>query len=160
MAEELKKGPEKKSRRWALPLLVLATILGAAVGTGLWSRSRHRSIAKQDPQTPQEEVRAVMHLESFTVNLTDKDTSSFLRVGIDLGLASEIQGGKEGERAARLTPLLRDTLLTVLSAWGSQDLLAADGKTRLKAQLLKALQDRVPEIGVKEVYFNDFLVQR
>ena len=160
MAEESKKVPEKKSRHLALPLLVLVAILGAALGTGLWIRSRHRSVGEPHPQTAAQEVQAVMHLESFTVNLTDKDSSGFLRIGIDLGLAHEISGGKEGEQAARFTPLLRDTLLTELSAWDSQDLLAVDGKAKLKAQLLKALQDRAPEIDVKEIYFNDFLVQR
>ena len=117
MAEESKKVPEKKSRHLALPLLVLVAILGAALGTGLWIRSRHRSVGEPHPQTAAQEVQAVMHLESFTVNLTDKDSSGFLRIGIDLGLAHEISGGKEGEQAARFTPLLRDTLLTELSAW-------------------------------------------
>jgi flagellar basal body-associated protein FliL len=30
----------------------------------------------------------------------------------------------------------------------------------LKQELLRALQERVPELGVTEVYFTDFLVQR
>jgi flagellar basal body-associated protein FliL len=47
-----------------------------------------------------------------------------------------------------------------LSTWRADALLAPDGKQEFKDEILHALQDRVPDLGVKEVYFTDFLVQR
>ena len=105
--------------------------------------------------------KGVLHLEPFVVNLADPKENRFLRVGIDLGLEKPLPGkeGKSGEGdvpAARI----RDCILYVLSTWRSDALLATDGKQKLKDEILRALQDRVPELGVKEVYFTDFLVQR
>lgn len=105
--------------------------------------------------------KGVLHLEPFVVNLADPEENRFLRVGIDLGLERPLPGkeGKGGEGdvpAARI----RDCILYVLSTWRSEALLAPEGKQKLKDEILRALQDRVPELGVKEVYFTDFLVQR
>jgi flagellar basal body-associated protein FliL len=38
--------------------------------------------------------------------------------------------------------------------------MTAAGKTKLKADLLHALQERIPQLGVEEVYFTEFLIQR
>jgi flagellar FliL protein len=105
--------------------------------------------------------KGVLHLEPFVVNLADPEENRFLRAGIDLGLEKPLPGkaGKGGEAdvpAARI----RDCILYVLSTWRCDALLAPDGKQKLKDEILRALQDRVPELGVKEVYFTDFLVQR
>jgi flagellar protein FliL len=152
---------EQKSGSALRTTIVVLLLLAIAVTAGLWFHSRKlRAAAPAKPATPQAKVNAVMHLESFTVNLADKEQSSYLRVGIDLGLGHDLPGGREGEKSAQITPMIRDTLLGVLSIWTSEQLLAPDGKTKLKADLVKALQDRAPELEVKEVYFTDFLVQR
>jgi flagellar FliL protein len=105
--------------------------------------------------------KGVLHLEPFVVNLADTEENRFLRVGIDLGLEKALPGkeGKGGESdvpAARI----RDCILYVLSTWRSDTLLTPDGKQKLKDEMLHALQDRVPELGVREIYFTDFFVQR
>jgi len=105
------------------------------------------------------EVKAVLHLESFVVNLADPEDNHFLRIGIDLGLANPVTPKKEGEGVVP-TARIRDCILEVLSTWHSDALLAPEGKQKLKAELLAALRRRVPDMGVKEIYFTDFLVQR
>ncbi|MGO9271847.1 MAG: flagellar basal body-associated protein FliL [Terriglobia bacterium] len=154
--------PEEQKSGSPLRTIVVVLLLLAIAGTaGLWFRSRKlRAAAPAKTAPPEAKVNAVMHLESFTVNLADKDQSSYLRVGIDLGLGHDLPGGKDGEKSAQFTPMARDTLLGVLSIWTSEQLLAPDGKTKLKADLVKALRDRAPELDVREVYFTDFLVQR
>jgi len=100
-----------------------------------------------------------MHLEPFVVNLADAEDDRFLRVGIDLGLENQpsAKGGK-GEEGEVPTARIRDCILTALSTWHSDALLAPDGKQKLKDDLVRALRGRVPELGVREVYFTDFLV--
>ena len=95
------------------------------------------------------------------VNLADPEENRFLRVGIDLGLENPLfaKGNKAGEGEVP-TARIRDCILTVLSTWHSDALLAPEGKQKLKDELVKALRARVPELGVREIYFNDFLVQR
>ncbi len=125
-------------------------------GTG-WFGCKKTSAAKKAPA----EVKVVMHLESFVVNLADADDGHYLRIGIDLGLTNPLTARNgQGEGAAVPTARIRDTILTVLSTCRSDALLAPDGKEKLKEELVRALRGRMPELGVKEVYFTDFLVQR
>jgi flagellar FliL protein len=105
-------------------------------------------------------VQDVMHLEGFVVNLADPPGDCFLRIGIDLGLGHSINGQSKNENMAAPTARVRDVILRVLTTYQSTELLAPEGKDRLKQQLLGALQTAVPELAVREVYFTDFLVQR
>lgn len=106
-------------------------------------------------------VKDVLHLEPFVVNLADPEGDRFLRIGVDLGLASA-PAPKEGRTSAGDVPTarIRDCILSITSAWRSDDLLAPDGKRKLKNQLLCALHERVPDLAIREIYFTDFLVQR
>ena len=55
---------------------------------------------------------------------------------------------------------LRDSILTVLAQCKSDQLLLPEGKAKLKADLLDALNRDVPALRAREVYFTEFLVQR
>ncbi len=55
---------------------------------------------------------------------------------------------------------MRDTIIGVLAQSRVEDLLTDKGKAKLKADLLQALQERVPGLAVVEVYFTEFLIQR
>jgi flagellar basal body-associated protein FliL len=90
------------------------------------------------------------------VNLADAEDNRFLRVGVDLGLAHPVTAKDSAIFGARI----RDCIIADLSKWSSDALLAPGGKQKLKNDLAASLQERVPEIGVQEVYFTDFLVQR
>lgn len=92
------------------------------------------------------------------LNLADPEGKAYLRVGIDLGL----KGPPKNKEEVGGTPvaLVRDTILGRLSLAQPDELLTAEGKTKLKASLLQALQQRAPELGVEEVYFTEFLIQR
>ena len=146
-----------KAARGQASYLGVGLALFAAIVT---SGCKHSSKAPaKDSHTPQ--VKAVLHLESFVVNLADPEDNHFLRVGIDLGLENPLSGkeGKEGEGAVP-NARVRDCILGVLSSWHSDALLAPEGKEKLKAELLAALRKRAPELEVKEIYLTDFLVQR
>lgn len=104
-------------------------------------------------------VKAVVHLEPFVVNLADPEDNRFLRIGIDLGVQAAVSKEGKGEGEVPMARI-RDCILGVLSMWRSDALLAPDGKQKLRQDLVRALQSRVPELAIKEVYFTDFLVQR
>jgi flagellar basal body-associated protein FliL len=78
-----------------------------------------------------------------------------LRVGIDLGLNRETKR----EETAPVSEV-RDTVLDVLAEAKVSDLMTVAGKTKLKENVLHALQERLPRLGVEEVYFTEFLIQR
>ena len=148
-------GPEK----WR-PGVVAAALILPVVALLVWfllHRSAHRApqIAKAEPQ-----VKTVMHLEPFVVNLADPNGDRFFRVGIELGLEREMDEHKNPNQAAMSLVRARDTILTILTVCDAQSLMAPAGKANLKDELAKALRERAPELGVREVYFTEFLIQR
>jgi flagellar protein FliL len=153
MPEEPLELSHPPTRRRAGLLLVLPIVI--LVGASLWFWvSRKAEPAAAEESGPQ--VRSTVHLETFVLNLADPDERSYLRVGIDLGVNHEARRGEEALPVAKV----RDTILGVLGEARVNDLLTAAGKEKLKQDLLHALQERVPEVGVEEVYFTEFLVQR
>ncbi len=143
--------PGKKSRR---KVLVTIVVLLAVIGIAGWRWSARRSRPAETPQQPK--VESLLHLESFLVNLADKDDRVYLRIGIDLGLA---EAPKKSESGADPTPAVRDTVLGILGTRTADDLLSPEGKTKLKQDLVQSLNTRLPQLRVREVYLTDFLVQ-
>jgi flagellar basal body-associated protein FliL len=137
----------KTGRVWILPVGALALL-----GIWFWSRADKSGASA----TLQSGVKSTLHLESFVLNVADADQRSYLRVGIDLGLSKEQKRGDEAPPVAKM----RDTILSMLAVAKLEDLLTADGKTKLKENVLHALQERTPEAGVEEIYFTEFLIQR
>ena len=144
------KARSRDGRRWIWGLVLLAAVGGTACKKASNATSKDSHAA---------EVKSVLHLEPFVVNLADSEDNRFLRVGIDLGLETS-PSAKEGKEGGVPTSRVRDCILAVLSTWRSDALLAPEGKQKLKDELIHALQAHAPELGVKEVYFTDFLVQR
>lgn len=146
-----KKGSSKKILLLALGLLLLAA--GGAFGWHFFSSEATAA----GPQAPP--PLALVHLNNFIVNLADTDRNAYLKVGVDLGVTGPITNGKDGNQAVP-KPEIRDTILAVLTTCHSADLLTPAGKKKLKQNLIRALDRRIPKLGVRQVYFTDFLVQR
>jgi len=140
-----------KSRSRTLPFLLLGIVLTAVAGW-FWHQAGGETTAQAHVGPA---VKSTMHLETFVMNLADSDQRSYLRIGIDLGLNNAAKHGEELPVAR-----VRDTILGVLALAKVDDLLTAEGKNRLKQDLLHALAERVPDLGVEEVYFTEFLIQR
>jgi flagellar protein FliL len=133
---------------WSFALACLVTVACGGVTTGCSPTPGAHSGSDG-------ETAGTLHLETFVLNLSDPGQRSYLRVGIDLGLNRAL-GRSE---TPPLGPV-RDTIIGVLGQAKADDLVTAEGKARLKQDLLHALQNRVPELGVAEIYFTEFLIQR
>jgi flagellar FliL protein len=110
-------------------------------------------------------------LDPMLVNLADADGHSYLRVALTLQVQDLVPAKgekaakaepetKDGSAAANANAPARDTLLDVLGRQRGEDLLAPDGKERLKVMLKAALAERNPEMKVVDIYITEFLVQR
>jgi len=116
----------------------------------------HRSNEERETQLENGGIRSVLHLESFVVNLSGASDNAYIRIGIELGLGTD---QKDPEKQMAFRGRLRDTILSVLGIRTVEELLTPEGKAKLKADLLKAIDERVPEIQCREIYFTEFLVQ-
>jgi len=137
---------KKKNMLW----LGLALALGAA-GLFFWLHSRPSTSAAEGPA-----AESTLVLETFVVNLNASGQRAYLRVGITLGMAHPLP---RNQPEAVPMALVRDTILSVLATAQPEALLGLEGKRQLKDELLKALQERVPQVAVENVYFTEFLVQ-
>jgi flagellar basal body-associated protein FliL len=153
IAQKNKAPPPSRS---SAVVLVLAIGM-VALGAWLWSTRSSSADRNQGgvPVSGGRPVKGSMHLETFVLNLVDREQKSYLRVGIDLGLGREIGRGENAPVGQ-----VRDTILGVLAQARVDELLTAEGKTNLKADLLRALQERMPGLDVQEIYFTEFLIQR
>jgi flagellar basal body-associated protein FliL len=142
------KGPTRRTR-FGVPLFLIAL---AATGFWFW-RSQSGDAARADSVSP---VQSTLHLETFVLNLADSDQRAYLRVGIDLGL------DQDSKHAQELVPIaeVRDTILGTLGEAKVDDLMTSAGKANLKENVLHALQQRVPDLRAREVYFTECLIQR
>ncbi len=120
---------------------------------GIWMM---RGNGAEAPGAGANRAPATLHLETFVLNLADPGQRSYLRVGIDLGLSRPV-GTKDN--APPLGPV-RDTIIGVLGQAKADDLVTAKGKEQLKQDLLHALQSRMPNLGIEDIYFTEFLIQR
>lgn len=137
-------------------MFVFVAVICAVLGAGGWLWHRSAAAQAKPRQADTTEVKSVLHLESFVVNLQGTSDSGYLRVGIDLGLGT---AAAQGDNQKDVTAPLRDTILTVLGTESVDDLLTSTGKAKLKSQILAAINQRLPELQCRDVYFTDFLVQ-
>lgn len=130
-------------RLWFWPLFVL---LLASGGCGWLPHSG--SAAAKAAAPPR-----MLKLSSTVVNLADAGGGAYLRVGLSLALNGPATGDTQTQSVAS------DTVLTIAGSETAAQLLASGGKEALKKAILARLQQRLPQAGIEDVYYDDFLVQ-
>jgi flagellar FliL protein len=165
MNETKKASASEPRARKKFPRVILASVVVFAIVAGggfAWlSQSHDRANNTVHAGKSAAAPKYVVRMEGFTVNLADPEETHFLRVTIELGIDSLPEGADPAKPAQSLpVPRIRDAILSVLTICRADELLTPEGKTRLKQNLLAALNRSVPEMGVREIYFTEFLVQR
>jgi len=97
----------------------------------------------------------IYSMDPFLVNLAAPDQVRYLKVKI----AIESTERKPDEEYQQRLSQLRDSILTVLSTKRYQDIFDAEGKKKLKAEIIARLNPLVNHFQVKTVYFTEFVVQ-
>lgn len=157
-SEAITTAAETPHKRTARVLGALLALVVLASGCGAWYLLHNQAQAGEVSADPNAPPVAVIHLDSFIVNLADQGQVDYLRVSMDLGVSKQ-PDTKDGGKGIPVASI-RDTIIGVLATRHAQELLTPDGKQTLKQDLLAALNNRVPEIGARDIYFTDFLVQR
>jgi flagellar protein FliL len=92
--------------------------------------------------------------DPFTINL-DGRPRKLVRTTIQLEMLSETGY----EEAVDLTPVERDQIVRILNGKTYEDIETIQGKLFLKDQIMTAMNSLLHKGSVKEVYFNEFVVQ-
>ena len=167
-------------------MAVLLVISGGA-GFYFWSKSgsaatnaenaakNKKSVEDEDEETETEEtasnsskslksalpkdkdVKNIIELQPFIVNLADTEQARYLRMTVSLGVGGE--GGKKDKPEQLFLTRVRNAMLAVLGDKNSEEILSIEGKTNLRKELLKAAQAAADEPEVLAIYITDFIVQ-
>lgn len=104
-----------------------------------------------------ENVKSVIELPPFIVNLADTEQARYLRMSVSLGVGGE--GGEKEKPDQLFMTRVRNAMLAILSEKKSDDILTNEGKAKLRKELLKAAQAASEEPHVEAIYITDFIVQ-
>ena len=178
--------PAKGRKKLIVVLAALAVVLAGAGGGGAWFVKKKRAAAEaaaaESDAAPaadaQKEIRktppAFLPLESFVVNLADRDSERFAQIGITL----ELDDSKVADQLKAYMPAIRNGILMVLAHKTSQELLTRPGKEKLAAEIMreavrplgidlegdeesKSEDKKTPleESPVRHVHFSSFIIQ-
>ncbi|MGH9474940.1 MAG: flagellar basal body-associated FliL family protein [Terriglobales bacterium] len=96
----------------------------------------------------------LIKLDSTVYNLADA-TPAYLRLAITVGV-----NNPDEKADSTIESVARDTLVTLVTSQTADVLLTEAGKATLKQAVLAAIQKRLPNAGIRHVYFDEFLIQR
>lgn len=94
-------------------------------------------------------------MDSFVVNLADKDTSRYLKTTLHL----ELGNPELGHQMEGRTPQIRDAIISLLSSKSFDDVADVKGKVKLRKEIILRLNDILGDGAVTQVFFTDFIVQ-
>ncbi|HEY6805136.1 MAG TPA: flagellar basal body-associated FliL family protein [Pyrinomonadaceae bacterium] len=154
--------PKKRSKKLLFIILLLVLLMGG--GGGGFMFWRHRSAqaqaatakvdTKKEKKSEEDDVKEVIELLPFVVNLADREEPKYLRMTVSLGI---------GEGTEKPDPLfttkVRNAILAVVTTKTADQILTVDGKTELRKEMLEAAQTAADKPAIHAIYITDFIVQ-
>lgn len=147
---------------WALMGLNIITMVGGGAAIYYLKANGQRPAITEDKERAElaedreirEDKPVMLTLDPFTINL-DGRPRKLVRTTIQLEMLSEAGY----EEAVDLTPVERDQIVKIFNSKKYEDIETIQGKLFLKDQIMTAMNTILHKGSVKEVYFNEFVVQ-
>lgn len=181
--------PAKGSKNTIILIVVAVVVLAASGGGAYYYLQKSKVEAKtaaekgkkgaalDDEEAPPEEepvkkpkastldmpddsnVKRVVEMQPYIVNLADAGEARYLRLTVSLGIGGE-DGAEEKEKPNPLfTTRVRNAMLAVLTTKSSTEVLTPEGKAKLRKDLLRAARAASEEPRVEAIYITEFIVQ-
>lgn len=164
--------PKKKGLLKRLVLVLLIIVIMAAGGAGGFYYWRHRAAVqtqaaaeakdhkagagqKHATQGDETDVKEVIELQPFIVNLADRNETRYLRMTISLGVSDS----NEAKADPIYTTRVRNAILAVITTKSSDQVLTVEGKSELRKEMLNAARSAVDKPEIQAIYITDFIVQ-
>lgn len=152
--------------------LLIAAVLGVVLffmgmmGAGfyiLWSRipappmamNGEEELLPEEVEEEQPDIGPLYSIGTMIVNLADQGGKRYLRVKIEL----ELSHPEVAEEIEKRLPMVRDSILMVLSTKTYQDISTTEGKNALRTQLITNLSKFFMAGNIANVFFTEFVVQ-
>jgi flagellar basal body-associated protein FliL len=150
--------PHPKGNGRFILVAVVGLVLVGGLGAGGWLL--YPRLFGKGPGAPaavkhEEPVKATAPLGSVVVNIGRPDSRRYLKVGVELGLATAKDVKEMEETKARVL----DLLITVLSTTPMETLSEGEKRGELKQALLERIHKDLGLTKVRQVYFTEFMIQ-
>jgi flagellar basal body-associated protein FliL len=114
----------------------------------------------------------MVNMSTKIINLLDPGGHKYIRLTVVVEVAPdnpEYESLPEEEKTAYLTefedelnarmPIMDDTVITLLSTKTYDELYTADGKEKLRLEIMETLSGKLPDLHLISIYFTEFVVQ-
>jgi flagellar FliL protein len=114
----------------------------------------------------------MLNMSTKIINLVDPGGRRYIRLTVVVEFAPdnpEYELLPEEEKVAYLTsfeeelnsklPILDDTVITLLSTKAYEDLYTAEGKEKLRMEIMEILSKKLVDLHIISIYFTEFVVQ-
>jgi len=114
----------------------------------------------------------MLNMSTKIINLVDPGGHKYIRLTVVVEFAPdnpEYESLPEEEKTAYLTefesklnsrlPIMDDTVITLLSTKTYEDLYTADGKEKLRMEIMDILANKLTDLHILSIYFTEFVVQ-
>jgi len=157
----------------AQKLVILAFLAGLALAGGAYFFNLPQQLGLPLPgsaanaqaapvPTPQPRPGIMYPLKERIVNLADDKGKRYLKISLTLQLKASdkpLTPEQEKEEMARLEPVVEDAVTTILTSKTFDQVITAEGKEALKAEIRDKLNEIMGEGKVERVFITDFVVQ-
>jgi len=137
-------------------LIGLVIFLAAMGSTYFIMKSVMAPLMPKEEEKSAEEVVSggIIDVGEFTTNISDVAGNRYLRMEVSI----EISDKKQEEKAKEFMPVIRDSVLSIIAAKTVADL---DRRNwyNLKEEIKNDLNAKLGKNYVKNVYFNNFIMQ-
>ncbi|AOS77773.1 MULTISPECIES: flagellar basal body-associated FliL family protein [Hydrogenophaga] len=171
--------PKKKGKKLLFILIgvVVLAIAGAAGALFILKKNTaedeghdEEEVAAHKPVDPKS-APTFLPLDNMVVNLADPGGNRYIQIGLTL----QLQDAHTGDAVKAFMPSIRSQILVILSKRTAEDVLSAEGKSKLSADIIAAVSEvmgyptpkaedegkkkRGPASPVQAVLFSSFIVQ-
>jgi flagellar FliL protein len=114
----------------------------------------------------------MINMSTKIINLLDPGGHKYIRLTVVVEVAPdnpEYQSLPEEEKTAYLTefedmlntrmPIMDDTVITLLSTKTYDELYTAEGKEKLRLEIMNTMSGKLPDLHIISIYFTEFVVQ-
>jgi len=147
----------KKLLLIGLPVFMLL-LASAAIGLyllGSFNGADQAEARQSASAAEKKELGPLVEMEDFVVNITHRDSTRFLKVGITL----EVSDSSGVDSVKKRLPQITDAVLLLLGNKKFDEIKDLQGKLQLKADLLAKIRSLAGQGEVMNLYFTDFVVQ-
>jgi flagellar FliL protein len=171
MAEKPEETPQEKPKRGKIFIILGAVLILVIVGDVAFRVISYFRTPQQHPaeantgakpghdaeaKKKKPEVKSTLSLDSFLVNLADKEEVRFVKAQFQLGMA---ESNEEMAKDPVILAATRDTIISLLSSKTSEQIMTPQGKDQLREEIRNRVNAILPKGKVSEVFIVDFVVQ-